>query len=69
MVLLAHGYLGSRFDLSHIREALASEGFLVLASEYPESLAASYDATSSDTGMPIDRMAITDKFLETLTGE
>ncbi|KAL9186327.1 hypothetical protein ACHAXT_005565 [Thalassiosira profunda] len=44
VVLMAHGYLGSRFDLSHLGEALASEGFLVLAAEYPESLAASYDA-------------------------
>jgi hypothetical protein len=30
VVLLAHGYLGSRFDLSHIAEALAREGKLVL---------------------------------------
>jgi hypothetical protein len=26
VVLLAHGYLGSRFDLSHLAEALASQG-------------------------------------------
>ena len=26
VVLLAHGYLGSRFDLSHLAEALAQEG-------------------------------------------
>ena len=32
------------------------------------SLTASYDATSSDTGMPIDLMAIMDKFPETLAG-
>ena len=29
VVLLAHGYLGSRFDLSHLAEALAKEGRLV----------------------------------------
>ena len=28
VVLLAHGYLGSRFDLSHLAEALAQEGML-----------------------------------------
>ena len=27
IVLLAHGYLGSRFDLSHLGEALATEGW------------------------------------------
>ena len=69
VVLLAHGYLGCRFDLSHIGEALASEGFLVFAPEYPESLAASYDATSSDTGMSSDRTMITNRLLETLTKE
>jgi predicted dienelactone hydrolase len=26
VVFLAHGYLGSRFDLSHLAEALAQEG-------------------------------------------
>jgi Platelet-activating factor acetylhydrolase, isoform II len=42
VVLLAHGFLGSRFDLSHLGEELAAEGFVVLSAEYPESLAASY---------------------------
>ena len=32
------------------------------------SLTASYDATSSDTGVPIDLIAIMDKFPETLAG-
>lgn len=42
VVLIAHGYLGSRFDLSHIAEDLASHGFVCISPEYPESLAASY---------------------------
>ncbi|CAJ1934132.1 unnamed protein product [Cylindrotheca closterium] len=42
VVFFAHGYLGSRFDLSHIAEALAMEGFVCISPEYPESLAASY---------------------------
>lgn len=42
VVFLAHGYLGSRFDLSHIAEELASKGFVCISAEYPESLAASY---------------------------
>ena len=72
VVLLAHGFLGSRFDLSHLGEALARNRFLVLAPEYPESLAASYDVTTRGTttmGMPIDRGIITDRLLTTLTTE
>lgn len=69
VVLLAHGFLGSRFDLSHLGEALAGEGFLVLAPEYPESLAASYDAKGTASGLPLDRTIITDRLLQTLTKE
>ena len=70
VVLLAHGFLGSRFDLSHLGEALASGGFLVLSPEYPESLAASYDVTQSPiAGIPIDRRIITDTLLKSLTTE
>lgn len=69
VVLKAHGYLGSRFDLSHLAEALASEGFLVLAAEYPESFPASYDSTQSSTGLSIDRTIITNQLLAMLTGE
>jgi pimeloyl-ACP methyl ester carboxylesterase len=70
VVLLAHGFLGSRFDLSHLGESLASEGFLVLAPEYPESLAATYDvAQGTTTGIPIDRRIITDTLLKFLTAE
>ncbi|KAL7487069.1 hypothetical protein ACHAW6_012688 [Cyclotella cf. meneghiniana] len=62
VVLLAHGYLGSRFDLSHYAEELAAEGFLVLSPEYPESLADSYDTTTK----PIDRTITTNRLLQTL---
>ena len=37
-VILCHGYLGSRFDLVDMAEALASAGFLVAAPEFAESL-------------------------------
>ena len=42
VVFLAHGFLGSRSDLGHIAEDLAAQGFVCVASEYPESLEASY---------------------------
>ena len=41
----------------------------MLSPEYPESLAASYDATDSATGIPIDRTSITSTLLDTLTKE
>jgi hypothetical protein len=62
VVLLAHGYLGSRFDLSHLAETLAAAGFLVLSCEYPESLAASYDRVPG-----LDRAVIHQQLLATLT--
>ena len=71
MVLLAHGFLGSRFDLSHLGETLASNGFLVLSPEYPESLSSSYDVSRSTafTGRrdSTDRTLITNTLLTTLT--
>lgn len=57
------------FDLMDIGKVLASEGFLVLALEYPKSLSTSYDAASNATGVPIDTIAITNGLLKTLTGE
>uniref|UniRef100_A0A7S4AX54 1-alkyl-2-acetylglycerophosphocholine esterase n=1 Tax=Pseudo-nitzschia australis TaxID=44445 RepID=A0A7S4AX54_9STRA len=42
VVFLAHGFLGSRSDLAYIAEDLAAQGFVCVASEYPESLEASY---------------------------
>lgn len=71
VVILAHGYLGSRFDLYHLSEKLASEGFLVLSAEYPESLADSFDpeivdSASGEVRSIIDRDMITNKLLTTL---
>lgn len=54
VVLLAHGYLGSRFDMSHLAEKLASEGFVCMAAEYPESLAASFDRVEGLTRQTIN---------------
>ncbi|CAB9501832.1 expressed unknown protein [Seminavis robusta] len=61
VVVFAHGYLGSRFDLSHYAEALAAEGFVCVAPEYPESLAASYDPVEG-----LDRAVITQQLLSKL---
>ncbi|KAL7442474.1 hypothetical protein ACHAXM_008429 [Skeletonema potamos] len=71
VIILAHGYLGSRFDLYHLAEQLASKGFLVFAPEYPESLADSFDATIKDTNTGeiqniIDRDMITNELILTL---
>lgn len=62
VIILAHGYLGSRFDLSHIAEELAREGFTCLSPEFPESLASSYPITTSN----IDRTAIVNRLLSYL---
>ena len=71
VVILSHGYLGSKFDLYPLAEALASEGFLVLSPEYPESLADSFDAaiidpSSGEIQTIIDRDMITNQLLLTL---
>jgi len=58
VIILAHGFLGSRFDLSHIAEDLASKGFVCISPEYPESLAASYERTSG-----LDRMVVNDALM------
>ena len=41
-ILFAHGFLGSVYDFAHAAEALAADGFTVVAPELPESLCASY---------------------------
>jgi hypothetical protein len=61
VIVLAHGYLGSRFDLSHLAERLATRGFVCVAPEYPESLAASYERKEG-----LDRSVITKELLQTL---
>ena len=70
VVIFSHGYLGSRFDLYPLAEALAAEGFIVLSPEYPESLADSFDAeiidSSGDIQTIIDRDMITKQLLTTL---
>jgi len=64
VIILAHGFLGSRFDLSHIAEELALQGFICVSPEYPESLAASYTQKEG-----LDRSIITERLLELLTKE
>lgn len=64
VVILAHGFLGSRFDLSHLAEELASQGFVCLSPEYPESLANSY-ITNKETGL--DRSIINQQLLKDIT--
>lgn len=44
-LLFAHGFLGSVYDFAHAAEALAADGFTVVAPELPESLSASYKPT------------------------
>jgi hypothetical protein len=61
VVILAHGYLGSRFDLSHLGEELAQQGFVCVSPEYPESLAASYPRREG-----MDRSAINQALLQRL---
>ena len=64
MIMLAHGYLGSRFDMSHIAEALAQDGFLCVSAEYPESLAASYERIDG-----LDRTIITNAVMDAVVKE
>ena len=54
-LIFAHGFLGSPFDMAHVCEALASDGFIVASPEMPESLAASYDAQDGVTREAIVR--------------
>jgi hypothetical protein len=65
ILLLAHGYLGSRWDLCHIAEEMSHYGFLCLSPEYPESLAASYE----QEGILLDRATITSRLLQTIQEE
>jgi len=43
-VIFAHGYLGSRFDMLHLCELLASQGFVVAAPDFAEGLSGSVPA-------------------------
>ncbi len=64
VVLLAHGFLGSRFDLSHLAEELAQQGFVCLSPEYPESLASSYMRIDG-----LDRGKINDRLIDSIKNE
>lgn len=59
VIILSHGFLGSRFDLSHIAEDLAAKGFVCVSPEYPESLAASYTRKPG-----LDRTIVNNKLLK-----
>ena len=59
VIILAHGYLGSRFDMCHLAECLAQEGFVCISPEYPESLAASYERKDG-----LERSVITPRVME-----
>lgn len=54
-VLLAHGFLGTRFDLSDYGEALAAAGAAVISPDFNECLTGSFDA---DPGGGSDRSII-----------
>ena len=41
-IVFAHGFLGSCLDMAHAAEALAQDGYTVVAPEMPESLSATY---------------------------
>ncbi|KAG7349538.1 dienelactone hydrolase family protein [Nitzschia inconspicua] len=62
VVVLTHGFLGSRFDLSHIAEDLAARGFVCVAPEYPESLEASYPRLEG-----LDRKVVNDRLFRWIT--
>lgn len=64
LVVLAHGFLGSRFDLSHLAEALAGAGFICFSPEYPESMAASYQQQEG-----LDRTAITNRLMHAIKND
>lgn len=64
IILLAHGFLGSRYDLSHLAEELASNGFICLSVEYPESLAASYERIDG-----LDRRIVNEQLLQTMENQ
>eukprot|EP00929_Paragymnodinium_shiwhaense_P098271 TRINITY_DN59773_c0_g1_i1.p1 TRINITY_DN59773_c0_g1~~TRINITY_DN59773_c0_g1_i1.p1 ORF type:complete len:435 (+),score=108.59 TRINITY_DN59773_c0_g1_i1:100-1404(+) len=66
VVVFAHGYLGSRFDMLHLAEYLASRGFVVAAPEFAESLSASFEASEATPRKDI--MAATLRMLDEEVG-
>ena len=66
-LLFAHGFLGSVYDFAHAAEALAADGFTVVAPELPESLSASYrppDGLTRDEIIACARALIDDESAE-----
>ena len=46
-IIVTHGFLGSRYDLAHVCERLAADGFVVIAPEFPESISGHYAKPSA----------------------
>jgi len=56
-VVVAHGFLGTRFDLSKFGEALAREGAVAIAPDFDETLAGSY-TPDKDGGSSRDKIVV-----------
>ena len=52
LVVLAHGYLGSRFDLVHLAERLALKGYVVAAPEFGDARSGEVGAASPEDAPP-----------------
>jgi len=57
VVVVAHGFLGTRFDLSKFGEALAREGAVAIAPDFDETLAGSY-TPDSNGGSSRDKIVV-----------
>ena len=68
LIIVSHGYLGSRFDLSVICESLALNGLTAVSPEFPESLSASYDTSGSSSVACPSRLDIVSEILKGHTG-
>ena len=57
VIVVAHGFLGTRFDLSMFAEAIARAGAVAIAPDFDENLAGSY-APDPDGGSSRDRIVV-----------
>ena len=57
VVVVAHGFLGTRFDLSKFGEAIAREGAVAIAPDFDETLAGSY-TPDKDGGSSRDKIVV-----------
>lgn len=57
-VVLAHGFLGSRFDMLHLAERLAAQGMVVMSPEFPDARSGEVTADPSSMGQPATRQDI-----------